>query len=48
MPALLEAAQNDPDLHVRKEAVSALGEIKTPKARQALMQILKKDATDGL
>jgi len=46
VPLLLDAAKTDPEVQVRTAAVSALGEIKTPKARQALMDLLKgkKDA----
>jgi HEAT repeat protein len=48
VPVLLETAQKDPDVRVRTEAVSALGRIKTAKAREALMQILKKkDGADA-
>jgi HEAT repeat protein len=38
----MEVAQNEKDLKVRRAAVSALGEIKTPKARDALMKIIEK------
>ena len=49
VPALLDAARNDADVRVRTAAVSALGELKTPKAREALLQILKKkDEIGGL
>jgi len=35
-------AKKDKDIKVRTEAVSALGEIGTPKAQAALMEILEK------
>jgi HEAT repeat protein len=49
VPILIDVAKTDPDVEVRTSAVSALGEIKTPKARQALIELLKgkKDAAGG-
>lgn len=44
---LLNAAKNDRDLSVRTAAVASLGEIGTPKAREALMEILKKKNSNG-
>ena len=37
---LLQVARNDVDLEVRKAAIRVLGEIGTPEARAALMEIL--------
>jgi HEAT repeat protein len=42
VPFLLDAAKKDKNIRVRTAAVSALGEINTPKARAALMEILEK------
>jgi len=39
---LLDVALNDSNNRVRAAAVSALGEIGTPKAREALMKVLEK------
>jgi len=49
VPILIDVAKTDPDVEVRTAAVSALGEIKTPKARQALIELLKgkKGAAGG-
>jgi HEAT repeat protein len=44
---LLNAAKNDADLSVRTAAVASLGEIGTPKAREALMEILKQKSPDA-
>ena len=44
---LLNAAKNDKDISVRTTAVASLGEIGTPKAREALMEILKKKNPNG-
>jgi HEAT repeat protein len=41
VPILLDVAKTDPDVEVRTAAVLALGDIKTPKARQALLDLLK-------
>jgi len=38
---LVDTAKTDPEVEVRTAAVSALGEIGTPKARQALLELLK-------
>jgi HEAT repeat protein len=42
VPILLEVALNDSNNRIRATAVSALGEIGTPKAREALMKVLEK------
>jgi HEAT repeat protein len=42
VPVLLKAAKNDKSLKVRASAVEALGNIGTPKAREALMELLKE------
>lgn len=41
VPILLDSARTDSEVEVRTAAVSALGDIKTPKARQALLDLLK-------
>jgi HEAT repeat protein len=42
VPILLDLAMNDKDNRVRAAAVSALGEIGSPKARDALLKVLEK------
>jgi HEAT repeat protein len=39
---LLDVAKNDKDLRLRTAAVQALGEIGTPKAKAALIELLEK------
>jgi HEAT repeat protein len=43
IPVLLEAAQKDEDSRNRKEAVLALGEIGTAKAKEALQKIIDSE-----
>ena len=43
VPILLDTAKNDSSLKVRTSAVNALGSIGTPKAKEALKQILQPD-----
>ncbi|MCI0415054.1 HEAT repeat domain-containing protein [bacterium] len=40
MPILLDLAKNDPDKNIRMAAVQSLGQIGTPKAKQALRAII--------
>ena len=48
VPILIDVAKTDADVEVRTAAVSALGDIKTTKARQALIELLKgKKAAAG-
>lgn len=42
VPILLDIAMNDKDVRLRADAISALGEIGTPKAREALMKVIEK------
>ena len=42
VPILLDVALNDTNNRIRAAAVSALGEIGTPKAREALLKVLEK------
>ena len=40
VPILIEIIKDDPSMDVRKAAIRTLGEIGTPEARNALMEIL--------
>ena len=40
VPLLVYVVKNDQDMDVRKAAIRVLGEIGTPEARSALMEIL--------
>lgn len=42
VPILAEIAMNEKNVRLRADAVSALGEIGTPEAREALMKVLEK------
>jgi HEAT repeat protein len=41
VPVLLEIAQKDPNLQLRKAAVAALSQIDSPKAAEALKKIMR-------
>ncbi len=41
MTVLVEVVRNDADVRVRKAAVAALGQIGTPRAQEALLEILR-------
>ncbi len=41
VPILVEVIKKDPSIKVRKDAVTALGHIGTPRAQEALVKILE-------
>ena len=43
VPVLLNIAKTDSDTRARMAAVQALGQIGTPKAKEALLQIIGKE-----